>query len=563
MSGDHRETADYEKELLIKAGFEQIGNTSLYRKDNLYLLSPAVNENQHGTYLFDIREAIIDRYQDDSTEETKHLLVFIRIVKDIFILLEFEKLEKIMQGYGTEQTEKKVWRFEIKDKFKVILNRINKETLSVKPVEKDEAVGMLNNWKIDQLITGMAEKGRAAARKLAALSTAVKNDILLATAKQLGAEREFIRTENEKDLAAGREKGLSPAMLDRLELSDKVIASMIQGLEEIAALPDPVGEVDDMKRRPSGITVGRMRVPLGVVGMIYESRPNVTIDAAALCLKAGNGVLLRGGSEALHSNLALAGLLQKVLESHDVPKETVQVIPVTDRYGVNAMLAQEEFVDVIIPRGGEGLIRFVTEKSSIPVLKHYKGVCHLYIDESGDIDTGIRIVMNGKTQRPGVCNALEGMLVHKDIAERYLPAAAKELIAAGVELLGCEQSCTLVPEIKPAANTDWGTEFLDLKMVVKVVEDMDAAMAYIAEHGSQHTEVIVTESYSRSQRFLREVDASAVMINASSRFNDGGQFGLGAEIGISTTKLHAYGPMGLEELTTKKFVVYGEGEVRQ
>ncbi|MCI5143011.1 MAG: glutamate-5-semialdehyde dehydrogenase, partial [Candidatus Electrothrix sp. ATG1] len=340
-------------------------------------------------------------------------------------------------------------------------------------------------------------------------------------------------------------------------------ASMIQGLEEIAALPDPVGEVDDMKRRPSGITVGRMRVPLGVVGMIYESRPNVTIDAAALCLKAGNGVLLRGGSEAIHSNLALAGLLQKVLEAHAVPKEAVQVIPVTDRYGVNAMLTQEDFVDVIIPRGGEGLIRFVTENSSIPVLKHYKGVCHLYIDESGDIDTGIQIAMNGKTQRPGVCNALEGMLVHKEVAERFLPAAAKELLAAGVELLGCEQSCTLVPEIKPAADADWGTEFLELKMVVRVVEDMDEAMAYIAQYGSQHTEVIVTESYARSQRFLREVDASAVMINASSRFNDGGQFGLGAEIGISTTKLHAYGPMGLEELTTKKFVVYGEGEIRQ
>ncbi|WP_339138015.1 MAG: glutamate-5-semialdehyde dehydrogenase [Candidatus Electrothrix sp. GW3-4] len=421
----------------------------------------------------------------------------------------------------------------------------------------------MDNKEIDQLITAMAEKGRQAARKLAALSTSVKNDILLATAEQLKTERDLIRRENEKDLAAGREKGLSPAMLDRLELSDKVIASMIQGLEEIAALPDPVGEVDDMKRRPSGITVGRMRVPLGVVGMIYESRPNVTIDAAALCFKAGNGVLLRGGSEAIHSNLALAGLLQKVLEAHKVPKEAVQVIPVTDRYGVNAMLAQEAFVDVIIPRGGEGLIRFVTENSSIPVLKHYKGVCHLYIDESADIDTGIRIAINGKTQRPGVCNALEGMLVHKGIAERFLPAAAKELMGAGVALLGCEQSCALVPEIRPAADSDWGTEFLELKMVVKVVDDMDGAMAYIAQHGSQHTEVIVTESYANSQRFLREVDASAVMINASSRFNDGGQFGLGAEIGISTTKLHAYGPMGLEELTAKKFVVYGEGEVRQ
>ncbi len=421
----------------------------------------------------------------------------------------------------------------------------------------------MDNNEIEQLITSMAEKGRKAARKLAALPTAIKNDILLATAEQLQAEREHIRTENEKDLATGREKGLAPAMLDRLELSDTVIASMIQGLLEIAALPDPVGEVDDMKRRPSGITVGRMRVPLGVVGMIYESRPNVTIDAAALCLKAGNGVLLRGGSEAIHSNLALAELLQKVLTDHGVPKETVQVIPVTDRYGVNAMLAQEKFIDVIIPRGGEGLIRFVTENSSIPVLKHYKGVCHLYIDESGDIDTGIRIAINGKTQRPGVCNALEGMLVHKAVADKFLPAAAKELMTAGVELLGCEQSCALVPEITPAKDSDWGTEFLELKMTVRVVEDMDESIEYIEQYGSQHTEVIVTKSYAASQRFLREVDASAVMINASSRFNDGGQFGLGAEIGISTTKLHAYGPMGLEELTTKKFVVYGEGEVRQ
>jgi glutamate-5-semialdehyde dehydrogenase len=565
MSGDHRKTAEHEKELLINAGFEQIENTTLYRQGNLYLLSPAVKENQNGTYLFDVREAILSRYHNDSANETKRLLIFIRIVKDRFIPLQFSELEKIMRNfYDTESTGKKVWRFEIKDEFTVIMNRKNtSETLSVKALGKDEAACVLSNWKIDQLVTAMAKKGRKAARKLAALSTSVKNDILLATAEQLRAEREFIRAENEKDLAAGREKGLPPAMLDRLELSDKVIASMIQGLEEIAALPDPVGEVDDMKRRPSGITVGRMRVPLGVVGMIYESRPNVTIDAAALCLKAGNGVLLRGGSEAIHSNLALAGLLQKVLEAHAVPKEAVQVIPVTDRYGVNAMLAQEAFVDVIIPRGGEGLIRFVTENSSIPVLKHYKGVCHLYIDESGDIAAGIRIAMNGKTQRPGVCNALEGMLVHKAVADRFLPAVAKKLIAAGVELLGCERSCALVPEIKPAADSDWGTEFLELKMVVKVVDDMDAAMAYIAQYGSQHTEVIVTESYANSQRFLREVDASAVMINASSRFNDGGQFGLGAEIGISTTKLHAYGPMGLEELTTKKFIVYGQGEVRQ
>jgi len=421
----------------------------------------------------------------------------------------------------------------------------------------------MDNAQIEKIVTSMAENGRKAARKLAALPTAVKNAILLDTAELLMEEREFIRGENEKDLAAGREKGLSPAMLDRLELSDKVITSMVQGLHEIAALPDPVGEVDDMKRRPSGITVGRMRVPLGVVGMIYESRPNVTIDAAALCLKAGNGVLLRGGSEAIHSNLALAKLLQNVLASHAVPQEAVQVIPITDRFGVNVMLAQEEFIDVIIPRGGEGLIRFVTETSRIPVLKHYKGVCHLYIDDSADIEAGIRIAMNGKTQRPGVCNALEGMLVHRSIAPQFLPAASKELMAAGVELRGCKRSCAIVPEMTPAVDSDWGTEFLELKMIVRVVDDMDEAMRYIEQNGSQHTEVIVTGSYENSQRFLREVDASAVMVNASSRFNDGGQFGLGAEIGISTTKLHAYGPMGLEELTTRKFIVFGEGEVRE
>lgn len=421
----------------------------------------------------------------------------------------------------------------------------------------------MDNAQIEKIVIDMAENGRAAARKLAALPTAVKNAILLDTAQLLMDEREFIHRENEKDLAAGREKGLSPAMLDRLELGDKVIASMVQGLHEITALPDPVGEVDDMKRRPSGITVGRMRVPLGVVGMIYESRPNVTIDAAALCLKAGNGVLLRGGSEAIFSNLALAKLLQKVLASHSVPEEAVQVIPVTNRYGVNVMLAQENFIDVIIPRGGEGLIRFVTETSRIPVLKHYKGVCHLYIDDSADIDMGIRIAMNGKTQRPGVCNALEGLLVHRSIAQQFLPAAGNQLMAAGVELRGCKRSCTIVPEITPAMDSDWGTEFLDLKMIVRVVDDMDEAMRYIEQYGSQHTEVIVTGSYDNSQRFLHEVDASAVMINASSRFNDGGQFGLGAEIGISTTKLHAYGPMGLEELTTRKFIVFGEGEVRE
>lgn len=416
---------------------------------------------------------------------------------------------------------------------------------------------------IEQLVIGMASRTKKGSRTLAALPTTVKNQVLLQTAEMLQKKQAYIADENGKDLAAGKEKGLSAAMLDRLELNNKTIESMVNGLHEVAALPDPVGEVAEMKRLPSGITVGRMRVPLGVVGMIYESRPNVTIDAAALCLKAGNGVLLRGGSEAIHSNLALAGILQNVLESQGVDPSVVQVIPVTDREAVHHMLALEEYLDVIIPRGGEGLIRFVSEHSRIPVLKHYKGVCHVYVDDDADMDMGVNIVLNAKVQRPGVCNALEGLLVHRDMAASFLPVVAKQLLAKGVELRGCRRSCSLVPEMIPAQEKDWGKEFLDLILAVRVVDSMEEAQAYIARYGSQHTETIITKSYERSQRFLREVDASAVMVNASTRFNDGGQFGLGAEIGISTTKLHAYGPMGLEELTTRKFIVYGQGEVRK
>ncbi|WP_457574704.1 glutamate-5-semialdehyde dehydrogenase [Desulfolithobacter sp.] len=421
----------------------------------------------------------------------------------------------------------------------------------------------MDQGRIEETVVEMARAAKAAARQLAALPGSVKDRVLLRTAEQLLEQRDYIGRQNELDLAAGREKGLSAAMLDRLALTDRVIDSMVQGLREVAALPDPVGEIDDMKRRPSGIVVGRMRIPLGVVGMIYESRPNVTIDAAALCFKSGNAILLRGGSEALHSNLALATIVQDVLREEGVDPAVIQVIPTTDRQAVNVMLAQEEYLDVIIPRGGEGLIRFVAETSRIPVLKHYKGVCHVYMDADADIDMGVRIVMNGKTQRPGVCNALEGLLVHRDIAETFLPVVATELRKAGVELRGCKRSCVIVPDMVPASDSDWGTEFLDLIMVVRVVDDMEEAMAYIQRYGSQHTETIVTRSYHNGLRFLREVDASAVMINASTRFNDGGQFGLGAEIGISTTKLHAYGPMGLKELTTRKFIVYGEGEIRQ
>ena len=381
-------------------------------------------------------------------------------------------------------------------------------------------------------------------------------------AESLSAQKDFIQTENKKDLEAGREKGLSAAMLDRLALTDKVMEAMIGGLHEVIALPDPVGEVDEMIRRPNGLMVGRMRIPLGVIGMIYESRPNVTVDAAALCLKAGNAVILRGGSEAIHSNLALAKVLQDALAAEKMNPAAIQVIPVADREAVNVLLSLEDYVDLIIPRGGEGLIRFVAQNSRIPVLKHYKGVCHVFVDRDADFEMAANIVMNGKTQRPGVCNALETLLVHREISGSFLPLIGARLQKAGVELRGCPQTREIIAGIKAATEEDWFAEFLDLILAVRVVDDIDAAMDHIAVYGSQHTEVIVTANYANAQRFIREVDASAVMVNASTRFSDGGQFGLGAEIGISTTKLHAYGPMGLKELTARKFIVYGDGQVR-
>lgn len=411
-------------------------------------------------------------------------------------------------------------------------------------------------------VQDMVHKAKAAARVIAAMPAALKNQILIDIGEALEAKQKIIMAENDLDRVAAEQKGLSPAMLNRLQITEQGIADMVQGLHEIAALEDPVGEISEMRRRPSGITVGRMRVPLGVILMIYESRPNVTIDSAALCLKAGNAVILRGGSEALRSNLILAGIIQEVLVKHGVDPAVVQVLGFTDRDGIDMLLEQEEYIDLVIPRGGEGLIRAVTQKSRIPVLKHYKGVCHAFIDADADVDMAIRIVVNGKVQRPGVCNALEGLLVHEDIATDFLPKVVQTLKKEGVRLVGCSRSCQLSTEIEAATENDWGTEFLDLIMVVKVVTDMDEAMMYIDRYGSRHTEIIVTRSYERSQRFLREVDASAVMVNASSRFNDGGQFGLGAEIGISTTKLHAYGPMGLKELTTRKFIVFGAGEIR-
>jgi glutamate-5-semialdehyde dehydrogenase len=415
---------------------------------------------------------------------------------------------------------------------------------------------------IEQAIRDMAIRTRTASQGLATLSTEVKNKMLATVAAFLERDKEQIQAENAKDLAAAREQGLSAAMLDRLELSEAVIASMISGLSEVINLPDPVGRISDMTRRPSGISVGRMRIPIGVVAMIYESRPNVTIDAAALCLKAGNGVILRGGSEAIHSNIVLANLLQRALQEHGINGEAVQVVDTTDRQAIQYLLQQDESIDLIIPRGGEGLIRFVSENSRIPVLKHYKGVCHIYVDRAADLDKATPIIMNSKTQRPGVCNALEGLLVHRDLAGHYLPRLGGEFSRAGVSVVGCPETVALLPGAEPAAEDDWGTEWLQLKLCVKVVGSPEEAKNYIARYGSKHTESIITENYSTAQDFLASVDASAVMVNASTRFNDGGQLGLGTEIGISTSKLHAYGPMGLEELTTRKFIVYGSGQVR-
>jgi glutamate-5-semialdehyde dehydrogenase len=416
--------------------------------------------------------------------------------------------------------------------------------------------------EIQSLIAKMAKEAKKAAREVAKLSTTVKNDVLLGTAARILKDRERLHKENERDLKKAKEKGVSTAFIDRLRLSDKVIDSMAEGLKDVAAIPDPVGEITKMWKRPNGLTVGKVRIPLGVIGMIYESRPNVTIDAAGLCLKAGNAVILKGGSDALYSNLALASILQEVLTEFSVPVEAVQVVSTIDRAAVTELLKREEEIDVIIPRGGEGLIRFVTEHSRMPVLKHYKGVCHVYVDKWADLKVAKEVCFNSKVQRPGVCNAMEGMLVHREIADEFLPLIAESFKDADVELRGCERTCGLVPFAKAATVEDWGTEFLDLVLAVKVVDSMDEAMDYIARYGSNHTDAIVTRDYSKARRFLSEVDASLVLVNASTRFNDGGQLGLGAEIGISTSKLHAYGPMGLEELTATKFIAFGDGQIR-
>ncbi len=408
----------------------------------------------------------------------------------------------------------------------------------------------------------IAENAKRSAGKLARLSTDVKNRALLHMADELIRQTDALIRENQKDLDQARDKGLSAAMMDRLTLKEGAVLTMAAGLREVAALPDPVGRVTAMWRRPNGLLVGRMKIPLGVIGIIYEARPNVTADAAALCLKSGNAVILRGGSEAIHSNIAIARILQNSLKEKAVPEEAIQVISTTDREAVREMLQLDEHIDLIIPRGGEELIRAVVSESKIPVIKHYKGVCHIFVDASADVDMAITLCMNAKTQRPGVCNAMETLLVHQDIAGGFLPVMARRFQEAGVVLKGCDKTRAILPDVEKAQEDDWYREYLDLILSVRIVSGMDEAVAHIEKYGSLHTESIITGSYENAQRFLNDVNSSTVLVNASTRFSDGFELGLGAEIGISTTKLHAYGPMGLEELTTSKFIIYGNGQVR-
>ena len=415
---------------------------------------------------------------------------------------------------------------------------------------------------LGSMIQTMAGDGRVAARLMAKAATEAKNRALRATAALLRQRRDDICAENEKDLVAAEKAGLTGAKLDRLRITDQVLEEMAAGLEEVAQLPDPVGAVTRMWTRPNGLQVGRMRIPLGVICIIYESRPNVTVDAAGLCLKAGNAVILRGGSEAIHSNGVLTRILQDAFQKGGLPDKAVQLVGSTDRRAVTELLRQEELIDLVIPRGGESLIRFVVEHAKMPVLKHYKGVCHIFVDEDADLDMAETVCMNAKVQRPGVCNAMETLLVHEKVAKAFLPRVARALEAAKVELRGCPHTLAILPHIKAATPDDWGMEFLDLILAVRVVPDMATAVQHIETYGSQHTEAIITSDYRRAHQFLQLVDSSVVLVNASTRFNDGYQLGLGAEIGISTSKLHAFGPMGVEELTTTKFVVYGNGQIR-
>jgi glutamate-5-semialdehyde dehydrogenase len=411
-------------------------------------------------------------------------------------------------------------------------------------------------------IADMAAKTRIASREVAQLTTTEKDNLLLAMAAGIEAQTADILKENEKDIQTGRDKGLSDAMLDRLLLTEQRIKDIADAMREIVSLADPVGSMANVILRPNGMQVGKMRIPLGVIAMIYEARPNVTAEAAALCIKSGNAVILRGGSEAIHSNLALANCLHKVLIDNDLDKHIVCVIPDTSRTVIEGLLKQRESIDLVIPRGGEGLIRYVTENSQIPVIQHFKGVCHLFVDKFADLTKATNILVNGKTQRPSACNSLETLLVHQDIAEQFLPIAAEGLAEFNVKVHACELSKPHFADASLATEEDFHAEYLAQEIAVRVVESYDDAIEHINKYTSDHTEVIVTQDTSRSQKFVRQINSSVVMVNASSRFSDGGQLGLGSEIGISTSKLHAYGPMGLSSLTTEKFVVIGDGQIR-
>ena len=416
---------------------------------------------------------------------------------------------------------------------------------------------------IQSYMHSVGRAARAASRDMAKADTAAKNRALLAMADAITRDVARLLDANRKDVEAAKAKSLEAAMVDRLTLTPKSVTAMAAGLREIAALPDPVGEISAMSYRPSGIQVGRMRVPLGVVGIIYESRPNVTADAAGLCLKSGNAAILRGGSEAIHSNQAIAACVHEGLRGAGLPESAVQVIETTDRAAVGELITMKDYVDIIVPRGGKGLIERVSSESRIPVLKHLDGVCHVYIDDRADMDKAIRIADNAKTQRYGTCNTMETLLVHKDIAPQVLPPLAKIYSDKGVELRGDAAARAIIPQMKPATEEDWYTEYLGPILAVRIVDGLDQAIDHITVYGSQHTDAIVTEDVTRARRFLREVDSASVMVNASTRFADGFEFGLGAEIGISTDKLHARGPVGLEGLTSLKFIVLGDGQVRE
>ena len=409
----------------------------------------------------------------------------------------------------------------------------------------------------------LGQQARQASRAMARAATGEKNQALLAIADAISSQREAVKAANQRDMARGRDNGLDAALLDRLELTDERIDTMIEGLQQVAALADPVGEITDLKYRPSGIQVGKMRVPLGVIGIIYESRPNVTIEAASLCLKSGNAAILRGGSEAIEANQALAGCIRTGLEAAGLPATAVQVVETTDRDAVGALITMPEYVDVVVPRGGKSLIERISRDAKVTVIKHLDGICHVYIDEFADKSKAINIAINAKTHRYGTCNTMETLLVHQAVAPTVLPELATAYRGIGVELRGCARTMALLSDISAASEEDWHTEYLAPILAVKIVDSMDEAIEHINDYGSHHTDAIISENYTLARRFLTEVDSSSVMVNASTRFADGFEYGLGAEIGISTDKIHARGPVGLEGLTSQKYVVLGNGEVRK